>query len=174
MEKHISHAKSASLCKEWQLSVSNYSNKVEAILDGEPEHLMITLQKIIEANQIGDLEKVHKLGKVIKSKAPALSKINPPEDLVRFHRKLINYHKTTEKAFEAIVKENIDFQSIYTRRCYETLLDYFQELKALLIEKECDEGDIAALKNTIIPGIENILRTKLSEEAIERKRRLND
>jgi len=154
-------------CEEWQKSIADYDNKMESIFKGEPQDLLIILQKIIEANQSGDTGTVKRLQSMVASNSLAFSEINPPEELQVFHNLFLNYHQEIENAIDAILIENIDIQSIPVRKCYEALLDYYQELHSVLIENECNEGDARALEDNIIPGFKNIIETQLSDQAIQ-------
>jgi hypothetical protein len=145
-------------CEEWLAAVSDYNDKVEAVLDGEPDQLMSTLKALIEAKRTGDIGKTKELEGVIKRGADAVSRITPPVELERYHKTIVDYYAALVQAADAALKENIEFRSPRTRTCYEALLKHYEALRTILIEKKCDQGDIDALTDTIIPGIERVLR----------------
>jgi len=121
------------------------------------------VKKVFEANKIGDKEKVNLLVDDLKKKISVLKGTQPPDSMRDYHNKLMNYYMAVNDAVDAILTQNVDIKSVYTKKCYEVLIEYFKELKALLIEHGGNEGDIEALEQTIIPGLKEILIVEFSD-----------
>lgn len=147
----------------WSAEEADYSMKVESVVGGEMENLMRTLKQAVKANESGDSDKVQRMRDHIKEISIKLNAMKPPIGFGEFHRRLIFFVASIEEAIEAVLQDNIGMDSYYTKKCYEALIGYFQELKRILVDRGGNEGDIEALENNIIPGLKKILDTQFSE-----------
>ena len=159
-------AQGLSACEEWKISISEYEKQADAIFDGEPEDMLGVLQDIIEAQEGEDAEALKELEVIIRGKVPALSKITPPDVLKGFHDRLIKYYSEIENTANVILGGDAQIISTHMRECYRALLEYYRELHSILTAISCGDGDVEALENKIIPKIEGILETRLSDAAI--------
>ena len=152
-------------CAEvWSPEESAYSIEAERVVGGETESLMRVLKQAAEANESGDRETVNRMKDHIKGIIEKLNVMEPPAGFGEFHRRLIYFATSIERAIEAVYEDNAGMDSFYTKECYKALMEYFIELKSILIAKGGNPGDIEALENTIIPGLEKILDTQFSGE----------
>lgn len=150
-------------CKEWLDSIKDYDNKVESVIQGEPEHLISTLNEVIDAKASGNIEKAHILQKIVHEKVSALKKISAPQELTDVHKHVILYYIAVETAIDAELSNSEGDRSVQRRGYLEALLQLYEQMASVLIQKECQNGDLKELKEKRIPQLKEFLKKEFPE-----------
>jgi|GEM_PF-3891351 len=153
-------AKNSAKCDALQSTPEaiEYDTKVTD-LDAKSEDLLITMGRIIQARRAADTQALEKIAEVIEGKIEGLSKLNPPTAIEDLHQRHIKAYGAMEEAARVELEGEEDFVSI-VHKCYQAQLEFFETFKAIAVENECDEGDIEALENEIIPAIKRLMNEK--------------
>ena len=155
---HLSLAADETACEEWLDSIKEYDDQVDSIIQGEPEELVKTFWKIVDAKESGQIEKAKDLQDKIREKVASLKTIKAPQDLMIFHGLLISYGTAVETAINAILDHDAPLRSIEVRECFVSLLNFYKEMESLLIQHQCENDDLKVIKEKIIPEIKELLK----------------
>jgi hypothetical protein len=146
----ISTAAGAS-CATWMASLKDYDDAFERVMRGEPEDLLRLVREAREpGRKAGALE-------TVEGKLAGLRGIAPPAELAPLHGKLIAFAEAVAEAVQDAPAIGAGAKAAAPRPCYETLLDYYLELRDLMVEHNCRGGDLEALTQRIIPQLEALL-----------------
>lgn len=141
-------------CEPWLASIRSYTDACETVVQGEPDSELSVLKEIEAARDVDDADATKRLVASITAKRGAIEAIEPPPDLAALHVRLVAYFGAIERAGAAIGYDGAGLRATVVRDCYAALLALYRELYGMLAERGCNSGDVDALRETTIPGLE--------------------
>jgi hypothetical protein len=144
----------------------DYEAALEEIFPGEPEAYMSLLHRAIEARARDDMAGVNGVREELEGIAGRHGELTPTLELAPLHRFRAMFLDSLIAAVSAVEARDMPYDLISekevmfrlpTRRCFETLLEYYREMLRLLELHQCDEGDIEALRHSYIPRLQRLL-----------------
>ena len=157
----------SSECRAFQASVEPWGGKVESAIGGEVSRILAPVKTALDARRSGETASIAPLGAKLRRLGSDLASLEPPADVARLHRLLLDHVSAAERLVDAIGRSRDDFRKVdneealrrlpEARDAYRTLLDYDREMASLLRSRSCGGGDLEALERREIPEIERLL-----------------
>ncbi len=145
-------------CQQWLAGFADYDRRVEAIVDGEPEHLLQDLQTLRIERLAGNRLAAVAVRTEVAATTDALDEVEPPADLATYHDRLVAFHRAGLASADAFLSDDLADDAPALRAVHEALLGYFVEVESLLVAHDCPPGDVEAVQEAI-RGLRRILDT---------------
>lgn len=148
----------ADTCEQWLATFADYDRRVEAIVGGEPEHLLQDLQTLRIERLAGNRPAAVAVRTDVAATTDALDEVEPPAGLATYHDRLVGFHRAGLATADAFLSDDPADDPAALRAVHEALLEYFVEVESLLVAHECPRGDVEAVQEAI-RGLRRILDT---------------
>ncbi|MCD4780574.1 MAG: hypothetical protein K8S27_08520 [Candidatus Omnitrophica bacterium] len=119
---------------------------------------MVTIQRMIMAQKNAQEEKLLILSARFNERIEALNAIAPPSRMTTYHSKLIDFHRAAKQTVDARLEHETLSPATGMRQCYEALLDFYLEMKTVMVKHECQQVDIDAIDRMMIRKVRQLLQ----------------
>ena len=118
---------------------------------------MVTIQRMIMAQKSVQKERLRTLSAHFREQISALNALNPPPSMLAYHRKLVEFYRVATVFADDLHQAGPSQPVTGLRPSYEALLDFYVEMKSVLVKYDCQQKDIDAIDRLMILKVQELL-----------------
>jgi hypothetical protein len=137
--------------------IDSYERELKTAMRDEPEDLPNELRRYARALESDDAAQADRIQQKIRAGFSGLLEIDSPPDVARLHADMIDYYRAGVAVLDARDRGDDQARHRAEIQTWLGLKQYFTNIRELLVEHDCNAGDIAAIDEHYLPELEEHL-----------------